>query len=71
MAAPKAKKPGSAARKMKLIVSDEASPAVKLKPGQKLHVTAVSVITPDLKKGGPIAARLCGGTSTCLALVEI
>lgn len=59
------------AGKMKLIVSDDPRPAVSLKPGQKLQVTAVSVVTPDLKKCGPIAARLCGGTSTCLALVEL
>jgi hypothetical protein len=57
--------------KMKFIVSDERSPAVVLKAGQKLQVTTVSVVTPELKKHGPIAARLCGGTSTCLAIVEI
>lgn len=67
----KARKPSSASSKMRLIVSDDANPAVVLKAGQKLQVTAVSVVTPELKKSGPIAARLCGGTSTCLAIVEI
>ena len=71
MATSKAKKAVAPSGKMKLIVSDDANPAVILKPGQKLQVTAVAVVTPDLKKGGPIAARLCGGTNTCLALVEL
>jgi hypothetical protein len=71
MATSKTKKTVVPAGKMKLIVSDDSSPAVNLKAGQKLQVIGVSVVTPDLKKGGPIAARLCGGTNTCLALVEL
>lgn len=67
----RARKVSAATGKMKLIVSDDDKPAVVLKAGQKLQVTAVSVVTPELKKGGPIAARLCGGTSTCLAIIEI
>lgn len=59
------------AGKMVLIVSDDSKPAVNLKRGQRLQVTAVALRTPDLKKGGPIAARLCGGTNTCLALIEL
>ena len=71
MATSKTKKTVVPAGKMKLIVSDDSSPAVNLKAGQKLQVIGVSVVTTDLKKGGPIAARLCGGTNTCLALVEL
>lgn len=73
MASVKSKKKTTSASggKMQLIVSDERSPAVLLKAGQKLQVTAVSIVTPEMKKHGPIAARLCGGTSTCLAIVEI
>lgn len=54
-----------------LIVSDEANPPIPLVPGKNWRVTSVSVVTPELKKSKAVAARLCGGTSTCLALVEI
>jgi hypothetical protein len=53
------------------IVSNEKNPKVALKPGMKLQVATVALVGPDLKKPSKIAARLCGGTSTCLALVEI
>lgn len=54
-----------------LIISDDKNPKVTVKPGQKLRVVTVSMVGPDLKKPAKVAARLCGGTSTCLALVEI
>lgn len=53
------------------IVSNDKNPKVALKPGMKLQVMTVSLLGPDLKKPSKVAARLCGGTSTCLALVEI
>ena len=56
---------------MKLIISDEKQPKVTLKPGMKLEVVSVSLASTDLKKPKKIAARLCGGTSTCLALIEV
>jgi hypothetical protein len=34
-------------------------------------VVSVHFIAPDLKKAKRIGARLCGGTDTCLALVDI
>jgi hypothetical protein len=37
----------------------------------KLHVTAVQLVEPTLKASKKIAARLCGGSGTCLALIEV
>ena len=62
-----AKKPTS----LKLIVSDDKNPAVKLKPGMKLHVTTVQLLDPSLKPSRKIAARLCSGGGTCVALIDI
>jgi hypothetical protein len=62
-----AKKP-----KVSLIVTDDKDVRVRVRPGAKLRVVAVETLTPDLKKGGPIGARLCGyGTNVCLALLDI
>lgn len=61
----------AAASNLKLIASDDKNPAVSLKPGMKLQVVGVSLLDPQLKKARAGAARLCGGTSTCLALVEL
>lgn len=58
-------------KKLNLIVSDEKTPAVKLQPGMKLDVVSVSLVQPTLKAARARAARLCGGTDTCLALVEV
>jgi hypothetical protein len=68
MPAPKAGQPTAKAH---LIVSDDAEPAVKLKPGMRFEVHATTVVDAELKASGKVAARLCGGTNTCLALVEI
>jgi hypothetical protein len=57
--------------KVQLIVSDEERPIVALTAGNKFHVTTVSIVTPELKRAKPIAARLCGGSNTCLALIEL
>ena len=56
---------------LKLILSDEKNPKVSLKLGMRLDEVAVSLADPKLKRAKPIAARLCGGSSTCLALVDI
>jgi len=58
-------------RKMKLIISPSKRPEVKLKKGARLKVVAVSLVSPTLKRPKAIAARLCGGTNTCLAMVEL
>jgi hypothetical protein len=65
---PEAKK--STSSKLTLIVSDDKNPKVGLKPGMKLEIVSVKLAEPTLKSAKPVAARLCGGTSTCLALVE-
>jgi hypothetical protein len=59
------------ARKLTLIVSDEKQPSVALKPGMKLDVVSVKLADPKLKPPGAAGARLCGGSGTCLALVEL
>lgn len=63
-AAPKAKT-------FRLITSDDKQPQIRVKQGMKLEVVSVSLMEPTLQKSKRVAARLCGGTSTCLALVEI
>ncbi len=57
--------------KMTLIASKDKKPDVQVKAGQELRVTAVSIQGPDLAKIKKVGARLCGGTSTCLALIDI
>jgi hypothetical protein len=54
-----------------LIVSDEKSPEVAIKPGMKIEVISVSLQTPTLKKAKATAAYLCGGSSTCIALTDV
>ena len=68
MAKSKARK--TARRKHTLIVSNEKRPKIALQPGMKLDVVSVKLAGPTLKAQKPLAARLCGGTNTCLALVE-
>jgi len=54
-----------------LIESEESEPAVKLKAGYRFEVRAVAIVDPELRPSEKVAARLCGGTTTCLALVEL
>ncbi len=58
-------------REVKLIVSDEETPAVTLRPGMRFEVRSVPLVDPTLQNVQVIAPRLCGGTNTCIALVEI
>ncbi len=58
-------------RKITLVASDEKQPSIKIKPGQELRVTAVSLVGPNVDKLRSVGARLCGGSGTCLALVDI
>ena len=58
------------AKRVHLIVSDSTEPSVKVKPGMKLHVVSVKLVDSGLKQIKPIAATLCGGTSTCVAMFE-
>lgn len=57
--------------KITMIVTDEKEPSVRVKPGQRLEIQTVAVKSAELKPAKGVAARLCGGTSTCLALVEL
>lgn len=61
-----------AKRKVNLVVSNDKKPLGAVKPGQKLEVVAVS-LTPGKGSSSKarLGARLCGGTSTCLALLDI
>lgn len=56
---------------VKLIASDDEQPTVQLKPGMRFEVVSVSVVEPNLTDVARIGARLCGGSGTCLALVDI
>ena len=58
-------------RKFTFIVSDEANPSVKLKPGMKFEVQSVQLMDPTLKKVPTTKAALCGSSSTCVALIEV
>lgn len=54
---------------MRLIASEEKQPRIALKKGMQFEVVEVSLVDTSLKALRRPAARLCGGTSTCLALV--
>ena len=56
---------------MRFIVSDEKSPSIALKPGMRLDVVSTTLVGPDLKRLKNIGARLCGGSGTCMALVDL
>jgi hypothetical protein len=57
--------------KIHLVESDESEPALKVKPGMRFEVRATTIVDAEMKPVKKVAARLCGGTTTCLALVEI
>jgi hypothetical protein len=61
-----------ASKKVNLIISEQKKPLGSVKPGQKLQVVAVTLAgakAAAVKKA--IGARLCGGSGTCLAVVNI
>jgi hypothetical protein len=57
-------------KQLTLIVSDK-KPSIQLKPGMRLDVISVALVDPSLKKPQVKGSRLCGGTNTCLALVDV
>ncbi len=61
----------STSRSLRFIVTDEKSPRVALKAGQRLEVVSTTLVGPDLKAAKNIGARLCGGGGTCMALVDL
>ena len=42
-----------------------------LATGMRLEVMSLSLVEPTLKRARARGARLCGGTNTCLALVDV
>lgn len=68
-----AKKPveSKASLKYSLVVTDEKTPKIAVKSGMRFEVRSVTLVGTDLGKPKALAARLCGGTSTCLALVDL
>ena len=56
--------------KITLVVSDDPSPRIEVRTGTKIEVVAVDFMESETSKPAKVAARLCGGTSTCLALIE-
>ncbi len=58
------------AGKISLVVDDSKKPEVALQPGQRLDVVAIDLVSV-FKKPKKIGGRLCGGTSTCLALIDV
>jgi hypothetical protein len=58
-------------RSLTLIASDSKNPIGKNKPGTKLQVVSVALAGTAAAKRPKIGARLCGGTSTCIAVVEV
>jgi hypothetical protein len=53
-------------KKIKLIVSDE-KPKTGAAKTEEFHIVLVD---ENFSTGKTIAARLCGGTSTCVALMD-
>lgn len=64
-------KTSKSSKAIKFIVSDDQAPRIAVKPGMKFKAEAIELIDPNLKKTKIGAARLCGGTSTCVALIDI
>ena len=57
--------------RMRLVLHKDPTPKVELRPGMKIQVEEVELLggtAAELKK---IGARLCGGSSTCLAIIDI
>ncbi|HFE48736.1 MAG TPA: hypothetical protein ENJ21_05410 [Chromatiaceae bacterium] len=68
----KSKKKSKKARAaVNLIVSERKVPKVELRPGMRFEVTAVTVVDERLTKPITVGARLCGGSGTCLALIDL
>jgi hypothetical protein len=64
-------KPTRAKRELQLVASTSRTPSVRLKAGMKLEVVAVSLVDEKLAKVNAEGSRLCGGSGTCLAIVQI
>lgn len=58
-------------RSIELLASPHKNPAVRVKTGQRLDVVNVKMTTIGERRPATLGARLCGGTSTCLALMHV
>ncbi len=69
---PMPKRKATQASAHKLIVSDAASPnvAIPLKAGMRFEIVSVTTVDDKLLPT-KVGARLCGGSGTCLAIVDI
>jgi hypothetical protein len=55
-----------------IIVTDEKKPELERPRGGKRYKTvSVQVTDPTLKPAKAVGARLCGGTDSCVALIEV
>lgn len=54
-----------------LVLSEDKVPRIELKPGMRFEVASVAVVDEKLTRKTGVGARLCGGTSTCLALIDL
>lgn len=58
-------------KKVNLVVSKDKKPLGVLKPGEKFQVVGVTLAGGKGPIGKALGARLCGGSGTCLAIVDI
>ena len=58
-------------RELNLVQSRSRTPKVRLEPGMRLEVVGISLVDEKLAQVAAEGSRLCGGTSTCLAIVHI
>jgi hypothetical protein len=64
---------------VQLVESDDEQPKVRIKPGKRFDVVATSIVDSGLEaikdeteEGVALRpARLCGGRTTCIAIVEV
>ena len=66
-----AERPARPKRELNLVQSASRTPQVRLEPGMKLEVVAISIVDEKLAKVAAEGSRLCGGSGTCLAIVHI
>src|SRR5262249_61871063 len=59
-----------ARKRMTLVLDNSKKPDVTVKPGQRLDVVAVNVVS-TARPRRPIGGRLCGGAAPPLALLRI
>lgn len=59
-------------RKLQLVVSEDHMPTVRLQPGMHFDVYTVELVNAEeLLEPVKAGARLCGGSNTCLALIDL